>query len=159
MRIRTTRIRRADDAENDDAFAKMTVSSPSFFAPPFAQPIPSAPAMAARRPLLMLLLSMVCGWSFAQPPATTVPLPPPPPAPYDVIGDTDSDSESQVTIIHNDEQVTEEVRVRGELRYLRVTPAHGRPYYLIPDGNGATYIRRDSLDPKLKVPMWVLFSF
>jgi hypothetical protein len=112
--------------------------------------------MAARRPLLMLFLSMVSGWSFAQPPATTVPLPPPP-APYDVIGDTDS--EPQVTIIHNDEQVTEEVRVRGELRYLRVTPAHGRSYYLIPDGNGATYIRRDSLDPKLKVPMWVLFSF
>jgi len=25
--------------------------------------------------------------------------------------------------------------------------------------NGATYIRRDSLDPTLKVPMWVLFSF
>jgi len=112
--------------------------------------------MAARRPLLMLLLPMVAGWSFAQAPASTVPLPPPP-APYDVIGDVDT--EPQVTIIHNDDQVTEEVRVRGELRYLRVTPTHGRPYYLIPDGNGATYIRRDSLDSRLKVPMWVLFSF
>jgi hypothetical protein len=53
----------------------------------------------------------------------------------------------------------EEVRIRGELRYIRVTPKGGRPYFLIPDQNGNTYIRRDSLDPTLKVPMWVLFSF
>ena len=53
----------------------------------------------------------------------------------------------------------EEVRIKGELRYVRVTPRHGRPYYLIPDANGATFIRRDSLDSSLKVPMWVLFSW
>ena len=53
----------------------------------------------------------------------------------------------------------EEVRVQGQLRYLRVTPRNGRPYFQIPDQNGNTYIRRDSLDPTLKVPMWVLFSF
>lgn len=115
--------------------------------------------MAARRPVLMLLLSLVAGWSFAQAPAKTVPLPPPPPpAPVpDAVGD--ADLEPQVTIIHNEDQVTEEVRIRGELRYVRITPRHGRPYYLIPDANGATYIRRDSLDSTLKVPMWVLFSF
>jgi hypothetical protein len=113
--------------------------------------------MVASRSLLMLLLSMVAGWSFAQAPVKTESLPlPPPPAP-DVVGD--SDLEPQVTIVRNDDQVNEEVRIRGELRYVRVTPRHGRPYYLIPDGNGATYIRRDSLDSTLKVPMWVLFSF
>ena len=112
--------------------------------------------MAARHPLLMLLLSMAAGATFAQAPAATAPLPPPP-APYDVIGD--GDAEPQVTIIHNNDQVTEEVRIRGQLRYLRVTPAHGTPYYLIPDPDGTTYIRRDSLDPRLKVPMWLLFSF
>ena len=51
------------------------------------------------------------------------------------------------------------MRVKGELRYVRVTPRHGRPYFLIPDVNGATFIRRESLDSSLKVPMWVLFSF
>ncbi len=112
--------------------------------------------MAARRPLLVLLLSMAAGWSFAQAPAPTEPLPQPPP-PADVIGD--QDLEPQVTIVRSDEQVNEEVRIKGELRYIRVTPKHGRPYYLIPDGNGATYIRRNSLDSSLKVPMWVLFSF
>jgi hypothetical protein len=116
----------------------------------------SFPPMAARRPLLMLLLSMVAGWSFAQAPASSVPLPPPPPPGPDI---ADADLEPQVTIVRSEDQVTEEVRIRGELRYLRVTPRHGRPYYLIPDVNGATYIRRDSLDSTLKVPMWVLFSF
>ena len=111
--------------------------------------------MDARRPVLMLLLSMVAGWSFGQAPTRTQPLPPPPPAP-DVL---ESDTEPQVTILHDDNQQTEEVRIQGQLRYVRVTPRYGRPYYLIPDVNGATYIRRDSLDPSLKVPQWVLFSF
>ena len=113
--------------------------------------------MAARRPLLMLLFTMAAGWSFAQAPARTDPLPPPPPPPPDVAGDPEL--EPQVTIIRRDDQVVEEVRVKGELRYVRVTPRHGRPYFLIPDVNGATFIRRDSLDSSLKVPMWVLFSF
>ena len=108
------------------------------------------------RPLLMLLLTMAAGWSFAQAPPKSEPLPQPPPPP-DVIGDPEL--ESQVTIVRRDEQVVEEVRVKGELRYMRVTPRHGRPYFLIPDVNGATFIRRDSLDSSLKVPMWVLFSF
>jgi len=113
--------------------------------------------MAARRPLLMLLLTMAAGWSFAQAPARTDPLPQPPPPPLDVAGDPEL--EPQVTIIRRDDQVVEEVRVKGELRYVRVTPRHGRPYFLIPDVNGATFIRRESLDSSLKVPMWVLFSF
>ena len=114
--------------------------------------------MAARRTLLLLLLTMAAGWTFAQAPAKTDPLPrPSQPPPPEFAGDPEL--EPQVTIIRRDEQVVEEVRIRGELRYVRVTPRHGRPYFLIPDGNGQTYIRRDSLDSSLKVPMWVLFSF
>jgi hypothetical protein len=94
--------------------------------------------------------------AFAQtPPAPRVDAAPPPPP--DLSGD--QDLEPQVTIVRRDADVVEEVRVRGELKYVRVTPRGGRPYYLIPDQNGNTYIRRDSLDPALKVPMWVLFSF
>jgi hypothetical protein len=113
--------------------------------------------MAARRSLLMLLSIMAAGWSFAQAPARPDPLPQPPPPPPDAVGDPDL--EPQVTIVRREDQVMEEVRIKGELRYVRVTPRHGRPYFLIPDGNGATFIRRDSLDSSLKVPMWVLFSF
>jgi len=101
---------------------------------------------------------------LAQAPPGPPPLPPPPtasttppPPPPDLASDTDL--EPQVTIIRREGEVVEEVRVQGELRFVKVTPRNGRPYYLIPDGNGNTFLRRDSLDISLKVPMWVLFSF
>jgi len=101
---------------------------------------------------LMVAAAVACSQT---PPAPKVdPTPPPPP---DLSGDPEV--EPQVTIIRREDQVVEEVRIRGELRYIRVTPRGGRPYFLFPDQNGNTYIRRDSLDPTLKVPMWVLFSF
>lgn len=105
--------------------------------------------------LASALLFAAAAASAQTPPAPKVdPTPPPPP---DLSGDPDL--EPQVTVIRRENDVVEEVRVKGELRYIRVTPRSGRPYFLIPDGNGNTYIRRDSLDPTLKVPMWVLFSF
>jgi hypothetical protein len=114
--------------------------------------------MNVPRPASLLFAALLAAAAQAHaqtPPAPTFdPTPPPPP---DLSGD--QDLEPQVTIVRRDNDTVEEVRVRGELRYVRVTPRGGRPYYLIPDGNGNTYIRRDSLDPALKVPMWVLFSF
>jgi hypothetical protein len=109
-----------------------------------------------RASLLLAILSIAAAVASAQtPPAPRVdPAPPPPP---DLSGDPDV--EPQVTVIRREDQVVEEVRIRGQLRYIRVTPRGGRPYFLFPDQNGNTYIRRDSLDPTLKVPMWVLFSF
>lgn len=108
--------------------------------------------------LMSLALALAAGAASAQGPARAPASPePPPPPPQDATGD--SELAPQVTIIRRDRQVIEEVRVKGQLRYIRVTPLHGRPYYLIPDVNGATYIRRDSLDSSLKVPLWVLFSF
>jgi hypothetical protein len=105
--------------------------------------------------VLAILLFAGLAASAQTPPAPKVDTTPPPPPDFS----GDSDLEPQVTIIRRDNDVVEEVRVKGELRYLRVTPRNGRPYFLIPDQNGNTYIRRDSLDPTLKVPMWVLFSF
>ena len=112
--------------------------------------------MAARRPVLMLLLSMAAGWSFAQTPARTEPLPAPPPPP-DIAGDPDL--EPQVTIIRTRRAGrTRKCASRASCATFASRRATARPYYLIPDGNGATFIRRDSLDSSLKVPMWVLFS-
>lgn len=89
------------------------------------------------------------------PPPTAATTPPPPPPDLG----NDADLQPQVTIIRREDTVFEEVRVQGELRYIRVTPRYGRPFFLVPDGNGQTFIRRDSLDIELKVPMWVLFSW
>ncbi len=38
----------------------------------------------------------------------------------------------------------EEVRVGGVLRYVRVTPRHGRSYYLVPTSDGQNFTRQDS---------------
>ena len=80
---------------------------------------------------------------------------PPPPPDYA----TEPEFEPQVTIIRREAEVVEEVRVGGQIQYVRVTPRHGKPYFLIPDPNGHAFIRRDSLDIQLKVPMWTLFSW
>lgn len=92
--------------------------------------------------------------SKAPPPPKLEPLPESPPP---VAGDPEL--EPQVTIIQRENELVEEFRVAGELRYVRVTPRHGRPYFLVPDANGQAFVRRDSLDPGLKVPLWVLFSW
>jgi hypothetical protein len=65
----------------------------------------------------------------------------------------------QVTVTQKDRETVEEARVNGILVWIKVTPRHGRPYYLIPTAGGNMFIRRDSLDTALKVPMWVLFSW
>ena len=70
----------------------------------------------------------------------------------------DPDLEPQVTITRKEGETVEEARVNGRLVWIKVTPRHGKSYFLIPDASGHT-IRRDSLDTGLKVPLWVLFEF
>lgn len=102
--------------------------------------------------------------ALAAAPARAQVPPPPPlpeagkdvPAPYVA---QDPDLEPQVTIIRREGETREEVRVGGQLRFIRVTPPHGRPYYLVPQADGTSFIRRSSLDPQLSVPMWMLFSW
>ena len=99
-------------------------------------------------------------WAQIAPPPPPPPPPgadsaTPPPLPYS----TDPAQDTQVTIVRKENETQEEVRIGGELKFIRVTPRHGRPYYLVPDGGPNTYIRRESLESSLKVPMWVLFSW
>ena len=75
-------------------------------------------------------------------------------------GVADADLEPQVTVTQKDGDKLEEARINGALVYIKVTPRHGVPYYLIPTGHGAnTYLRANSLDTALSVPMWQLFSW
>jgi hypothetical protein len=110
---------------------------------------------------LGMVLSIAVGLASAQ---TSRNEAPPPPA-FEPVPDAptgqppDPDLEPQVTITQQGGETHEEVRIGGELKFIRVTPQHGRTYSLIPDGSGHTFIRRDSLDSGVKVPMWVLFSW
>ena len=69
------------------------------------------------------------------------------------------EAEPQVTIIKRGGNTFEEYRVNGRLYMVKVTPAHGRPYYLIDDRGDGRFTRQDHLDPGVRVPQWVLFEF
>ena len=114
----------------------------------------------ARSRCLVLVATLFAAVAAAQP------APPPPPLPPESASAAaqpfagDPALEPQVTIIRRDTETLEEVRIGGELRFVRVTPTHGRPYYLVPDGLGGQFIRRNTLDTTaVKAPMWVLLSW
>ena len=113
--------------------------------------------------LAVLLAIFCCAFAltgFAQkapPPPNLQPVPQPPPPPPEIA--SDPDLEPQITIIRREKETIEEFRVNGRLTMIKVTPLHGRPYYLVADGTEGNFVRRDSLDTGLRVPMWLLFSF
>jgi hypothetical protein len=110
------------------------------------------------------VVALLLAAAFAAAPAWSQPAPPPPPLPAETAVPAaplagDPDLEPQVTIIRRENETVEEVRMGGELRFIKVTPRHGVPYYLIPDQNGRQFVRRDSLDISVRVPLWVLLSW
>jgi hypothetical protein len=93
----------------------------------------------------------------APPPPPLEPLPEAEPPPAEIANDPDL--EPQVTIVHRDKETHEEYRVGGRLMWIKVTPQYGRAYYLVAEGTNGAFVRRDSLDTGLRVPMWLLFSW
>lgn len=91
------------------------------------------------------------------PPPKLEPLPEAPPAPPAVAADPEL--KPQVTKIERENETVEEYRVNGKLNMVKVTPRHGRPYYLIANAKTGAFMRYDSLDSGLKVPLWLLYSF
>lgn len=115
-----------------------------------------------RLSLALCLSVLALGWTICAaepiaPPPKLEPLPEPPPPPPAVA--SDPELEPQVTIIRRETETIEEFRVNGRLTMVKVTPRHGRPYYLVAEGAEGAFVRRDSLDTGLRVPLWVLFSF
>jgi hypothetical protein len=93
----------------------------------------------------------------APPPPPLEPVPEAPPPPPEIANDPEL--QPQVTIVRRENETVEEFRVNGRLTMVKVTPRHGRPYYLVATGADGAFERRDSLDTGLRVPLWVLFSF
>lgn len=86
------------------------------------------------------------------------PLPEPPPPPPGM--ELDPATEPEVTIRKKGEETVEEYRVNGELYMMKVTPLHGKPYFLLKEDKEGPWERMDSGpgDP-LAIPKWVLFNF
>ena len=84
-----------------------------------------------------------------------LPEPPAPPPGFDL----DPALEPQVTIQKRGSDTIEEFRLNGRLYMVKVTPAHGVPYYLIDDVGRGDFVRRDNFDTRTRVPMWVIHQF
>lgn len=67
--------------------------------------------------------------------------------------------EPQVTITKQSEQTVEEYRVGGRLYMIKITPKHGRPYYLVDDRGDGRFARQEGLDSGVRVPQWVIKKF
>lgn len=108
------------------------------------------------RLLSFLLLSALSLSAYAQPPVPSnlEPLPPPP-----AFEAEEAPGEPEVTITKETEQTVEEFRANGRLYMIKITPAHGVPYYLIDDRGDGKFTRQESLDSGLRVPRWVIFKF
>lgn len=102
---------------------------------------------------LLLLACLSAGAYAEQTPA--VKSAPPPPA----LDQSEAVDEPQVTITKQTEQIVEEYRSHGKLYMIKITPKHGKPYYLIDDRGDGKFARQESLDSGLRVPTWIIHKF
>jgi hypothetical protein len=111
-----------------------------------------------RRVVGGLLLAWLAAGAIAQqavPPLKPVPPPPPPPP-----GAASAPDEPAVRIPVPQSDKVEEIRDGGRVVMLKVTPAKGgKPYYLVDTTGNGNWMRRDSLDDGVRVPMWPIYTF
>jgi len=87
------------------------------------------------------------------PPPKLEPIPAPPPPSGAAL------DEPNVRIPVQEGDVVEEIKVNGRVVQLKVTPKNGPVYYLVdPAGNGV-WVRRNSVDDGVRVPMWPVYTF
>ena len=109
-----------------------------------------------RNLLVTLVFCAVLPAVGAERPKNLQPVPEPPPLP--AANEFDAALEPQVTIIKRGTDSVEEYRVGGKLYMMKVTTPLGT-YHLVDDIGAGEFIRKDGLDPGVRVPQWVLWSW
>ena len=113
------------------------------------------------RALLACLALMFAATAFAQstarprpPGLSALEEPPPPPAMIEV----DPAMQPKVTTRKEGDNTIEEYRVGGKLYMMKVTTPVGT-YHLVDDIGSGEFIRKEGLDPGIRVPQWVIWSW
>ena len=103
------------------------------------------------RPLAVFVLLCTAGTAAAQEkPDALQELPPP---------EISGPDEPAVRIPVQKEDKVEAMREGGRIVMLKVTPPNGRPYYLVDTTGNGNWMRRDSLDDGVRVPLWPVYIF
>jgi len=106
---------------------------------------------------MQLPLDAIAGAPTAiTPPAGLLPLEEIPPPP--IVGEDQVTAEPKVTIIKKNGETIEEYRINGQLYMLKVTPAHGVPYYMHKEDQSGGWLMDGPSQP-LSIPKWILFRF
>ena len=109
-----------------------------------------------RRLLPLLLLAALPAWAQQKGDLQPLPAVPPPPPGMEAF---DENLEPQVTIVKSETETREEFRIKGKLYMVKVTPAVGKPYYLVDRQGDGNFIESDTIGPMTKPPMWILHSW
>ncbi|MBY0579553.1 MAG: DUF2782 domain-containing protein [Burkholderiales bacterium] len=102
---------------------------------------------------ILALFCLLSSQALADP-KNLEPLPDVPPPPV-VSGET----EPEVTITKKGDEQVEEYRINGQLYMMKVTPAHGKPYYLVDMKGDGKFVRQAPFDSAVRPPMWVIHRF
>jgi hypothetical protein len=126
--------------------------------------MPSPDTLMRLTPAVLLLLFAVAARAEDKQTFDTLPEPPPPvknykspPRPAEKQAEP-ALPEPEVTITTHGEERHEEYRIAGRLYMVKVTPKHGRPYYLV-DKTGKGEFTRSDFQPSISPPMWVIKRF
>jgi hypothetical protein len=79
----------------------------------------------------------------------------PPPT---IVGEDQVTDEPQVTIVKKKGETIEEYRINGQLYMMKITPAHGVPYYMHKEDQSGGWLM-DGPNQPLSIPKWTLFRF
>ncbi|MDP3678795.1 MAG: DUF2782 domain-containing protein [Methylotenera sp.] len=104
---------------------------------------------------LMLLPLLVQAQDKKISPADLQPLEEIPPP---TISSDENPDEPQITIIKKEGETIEEYRINGQLYMMKITPAHGVPYYLHKEDQDGGWINSGPNQP-LIIPKWTIFRF
>jgi hypothetical protein len=67
-------------------------------------------------------------------------------------------ADPDVTIRQDGDKMIQEYRQNGFLYAVKVTPKHGKPYFLVrADGTSPNFIRSDQ--PDMLIPQWEIFKW
>ena len=105
--------------------------------------------------MLAVLFMAVCVSAYGQarpPKLEPLPEPPPPPSGPGV-------EEPRVRIPVQEGDKIEPIRQGGRVVAVKVTPPNGKPYFIIDTTGNGNWMRRDSLDDGVRVPMFPILEF
>lgn len=110
-----------------------------------------------RRWLFALLILFSVGALAQSRPPKLEPLPEPPPPPPEASGPAADEPRVRIPVQEGDK--IEPIRQAGRVVAVKITPPNGKPYFLIDTTGNGNWMRRESLDDGLRVPMFPILEF